>query len=473
MAFTNIQMNFAPGQHTRFESLHGREYLVAPMVMLTVGVHNGSGGAVLYTEEELSKTPEVWNTKPLVVYHPVEDGVGISACTPNVLEAQGVGMIMNTRWDGKLRAEAWFDIEKTKQVDNRIIEALEQGTMLEVSTGLFTDNEEVEGTFTVTGEAYTAIAHNFRPDHLAILPDRKGACSIADGAGLLQTNALSHSDTERRIRDALVARYNDSAWVVDVFDNWFVFATGGRLYRMSFTKGTNDTVTIPEGFAEPVVPQTVYRLVDGTLIANSTHVPLFPNLMENESMTKTPAATKPKLTKKALVDGLIANTVVPFGEADRAYLEGKDEPFLESLLPKEEVVPSDAVVPPVVPSVVANQGQQPLPYQPPVTVEAYIANAPAGVRDMLVHGMQSYGAERQRMVNTIVTNGKGVYSEAELQQMPHDALAKLSNLVAATTPAPQEPTQNMYAPSFAGAGVFPVFNQGGAIDDEPLDLPSM
>lgn len=31
-----------------------------------------------------------------------------------------------------------------------------------------------------------AVARNHRPDHLAILPDQVGACSLADGAGLIR-----------------------------------------------------------------------------------------------------------------------------------------------------------------------------------------------------------------------------------------------------------------------------------------------
>ena len=35
------------------------------------------------------------------------------------------------------------------------------------------------------GKSYTYIAKNYRPDHLAVLPDNSGACSISDGCGVL------------------------------------------------------------------------------------------------------------------------------------------------------------------------------------------------------------------------------------------------------------------------------------------------
>jgi hypothetical protein len=41
---------------------------------------------------------------------------------------------------------------------------------------------------TLNGMEYGRIARNLMPDHLAILPDKIGACSIADGAGLLRNS---------------------------------------------------------------------------------------------------------------------------------------------------------------------------------------------------------------------------------------------------------------------------------------------
>lgn len=197
-AFQTITVNLE-GPSIRWASLEGKDYMVVPMVMITNGVHNGSSGPLLYPSEELSKTPEVWNHKPLTVYHPEINGQGVSACDPDILEQRKIGLIMNTRFvegetkkddTGKswridrLKSEAWIDPEKCKKVDNRILESLEKKQMVEISTGLFTDNEPATGVW--NGEGYTAVARNYRPDHLAILPDQKGSCSIADGAGLLR-----------------------------------------------------------------------------------------------------------------------------------------------------------------------------------------------------------------------------------------------------------------------------------------------
>lgn len=231
----------------RRETLHGRQYIVAPMAMLTEGVHNGSGGPLLYRADECKKAVAAWNMKPIVVYHPAINGQGVSACDPDILEKQQVGMVMNARWaGGKLRADAWIEEERANVVDNRITDALDSNKMMEVSTGLFTDNLGSGGEW--GGKVYNAEATNHQPDHLAILPDQIGACSIADGAGLLQLNALSHGDLYSKLSTALREKYGSSdmegPWITDVFDGYLIYdGSGGQLYKQTYTN-TKDKVEL-------------------------------------------------------------------------------------------------------------------------------------------------------------------------------------------------------------------------------------
>jgi hypothetical protein len=203
---TQIYQRFVAniGGKVRYDMLEGKQYLVAPAVMMVEGVWKGSKGPLYYPASELSKTPGVWNMKPIVVYHPEMNGQAISACVPEVIQSRQVGMMLNSTWDGKLRTESWLDEEKLKKVDARVLESLKKGEMVEISTGLFTDNEETTGNF--NGKDYVAIARNYRPDHLAILPDKVGACSIADGAGLLNNESPDEGDLEKDL-DVLYNRY--------------------------------------------------------------------------------------------------------------------------------------------------------------------------------------------------------------------------------------------------------------------------
>ena len=194
-SFQQITVNFTPS--VRHDTMEGRPYLVVPMVMLTEGVHTGSNGAIFYPAEELAKTSQVWNHKPIVVYHPQFQGKAVSACDPDILTNRKVGVVMNTSFsDGKLKAEAWLEEERLKAVDVRVLEALEQGTPMELSTGLFSANTYTDGEW--EGEAYEAVARGYGPDHLALLPDKVGACSLADGAGLMvNREGMEKMDFER------------------------------------------------------------------------------------------------------------------------------------------------------------------------------------------------------------------------------------------------------------------------------------
>lgn len=177
----------------RKETLNGREHYVVPVAMITPGVLKGSKGALYYPPEEIVKNYDAWNGMPLVVNHPTIDGRAVSARTPSVLESHGIGTVLNSRINknGKLVAEGWFDVEKTRKIDPRILNWIEQGSQIELSTGLFTDNIPVKNAkdAVYNGKQYTHIARNYRPDHLAILPDELGACSIKDGCGVGVLNA--------------------------------------------------------------------------------------------------------------------------------------------------------------------------------------------------------------------------------------------------------------------------------------------
>lgn len=177
----------------RREVRNGREYLVAPMTLIVPGVLNGSKGPLYYPPDEILKDPSAWNGIPIVVYHPTHNGQHISARDPDVLERQQIGNVFRSQVvmqgppekQGRLVAEGWFDVEATRRVDKRILERLSRGDPIELSTGLFTDNEQARPGANYRGKSYEYVARNYKPDHLAILPDQKGACSVEDGCGVL------------------------------------------------------------------------------------------------------------------------------------------------------------------------------------------------------------------------------------------------------------------------------------------------
>jgi hypothetical protein len=154
----------------------GKTHLVVPVVM-AVGDRYMNG--IWYPSEILSNTAKYWNMIPLVVYHPKMGSYGyISAQAPELWEKHRIGFVYNVQFlNGKLVGECWIDEEKARRVDERVIVSVQMRNKLEVSTGMWLDSKK-----DANGNEYVT---SLIPDHLAVLPGEVGACSIADGCGLL------------------------------------------------------------------------------------------------------------------------------------------------------------------------------------------------------------------------------------------------------------------------------------------------
>lgn len=185
----------------RREAFNGRKYLVASARLIVPGVLPGSDGPLLYPPEEIVRNYSDWNGMPLVAKnvsgfpratstaHPFKDGKPTTARSPVILAAQGVGWWYNTSIDpttANLDGEAWFDEEDTRRVDSRILTRLEAGQTIEVSSGLgLTKVPAPPGSTHNDGRPFSSVARNYHPDHVAVLIDEIGACSIKDGCGIL------------------------------------------------------------------------------------------------------------------------------------------------------------------------------------------------------------------------------------------------------------------------------------------------
>lgn len=257
----------------RKAKLNGRDHFVVPVSMIVPGVLNGSKGALYYSASEIAKNYDAWNGMPLVVYHPIRNGQPVSARHPEVLNSQSVGVVLKSRinTNGKLIAEGWFDVKKTKKVDERVYNALAKGEKIELSTGLFTENVPVTGA-TFNGKPYTHEAINYRPDHLAVLPDQTGACSIKDGCGVgvhnskapVTTNQMNHEELRSELEKALRARYM-SGYLVDIYPDHVIYRLNERYLKMGYTVSKKtDTVEI-DSISPPV---EVRRMMDYRPVVN-------------------------------------------------------------------------------------------------------------------------------------------------------------------------------------------------------------
>jgi len=439
----------------RNEILEGRPYLAVPMVMMKEGVLNGSDGPLLYTSEELAKVPQVWNTKPVVVQHPTFNGKSLSACDPVVLEKYRVGMIMNTSWDGqRLKAEAWLEPSRLEAVDSRVLNAVQKGEMMEVSTGLFSEIEPKPGVF--KGRHYKGVVRNLRPDHLAILPDSIGACSIADGAGLMRNSRkemelilnsfginrdAAHDNIRLLLRNAASAELGESFdFIENVFDTTFVYKTNEGLWQRNYSLQGGKAVL--EG-----LPVRVEKKVTYAALAN-----------EEQGKSKMKNEIK---NNKAIVEELFSNGV--WTEEDREFLEGLSEGQLSKIMntAKTTVTPS---IPPteekkeeIVEEVkqVDNTGQVKAPAD-------YLEALPAEIREVLNEALTTQAEQKAKLIESIVANKKNILSKEQL------ATLKMTELKAMAALAQEEPKAKT---SYAGLG--PVGNVQNEVVEEPLLAPTM
>jgi hypothetical protein len=311
MPYTRVTLNFV-GAKKRYETLNGKQYLVVPAVALTEGVHTGSEGPLLYKKEELARNPMAWNHRPVVVYHPVLNGEGVSACDPTVVESQGVGLTFNSSYDGRLKMEAWLEEEKLKRIDSRILDALNNNKMVEVSTGLYHGLNETPGTW--NGEAYNAEVVNMQPDHLAVLYDQKGACSIQDGAGLLRnadktTTELSFEDIRDQIRSCLnpkspdlISEGNTSKWhwVRDVYSKYAIVECDDKCYKVGY-KVRSGKVSI-DGEPEEVRKVTSYVTANNEQVQGEGYITMNGQFISNDGEQKQGPLKMPKPKASDLSD---------------------------------------------------------------------------------------------------------------------------------------------------------------------------
>jgi hypothetical protein len=181
-----LACNLSIGRARR-ETLNRRQYLVAPMTMIRQGVLRGSSGPLFYPIDEMRKSVGAWNRTPIIVNHPPD---GMSAQRSRILKQWGIGFVMRSRIANlDLKADGWFDIERTQRVEPSLYDCLINGRPFELSTGLYTRNIPAEPGASYGGRLYNYIATNYRPDHLAVLPRMTGACSLRDGCGVLVNRA--------------------------------------------------------------------------------------------------------------------------------------------------------------------------------------------------------------------------------------------------------------------------------------------
>jgi len=238
----------------------GKEYFVAPISLIVPGVLPGSKGPLLYPESEVRANPGIWNNVPIVVYHPIDPttGIPLSAKERGVIDRSGIGFLRNDRYEnGKRIADGYIDAERVKRIDPRVYDVLSRNGRMETSTGLYTKNLQALRNAQHNGRGYHSIATQYRPDHLAILPDQVGACSLSDGCGL-NVNAKYDEDDCPDYMDTEECE----DWLDEILGNadnedgrWITTSTGAKVF---IKDGQDVGDAIKERFASKHNPEITY-----------------------------------------------------------------------------------------------------------------------------------------------------------------------------------------------------------------------
>lgn len=195
----------------RTAQFRGREHLVVPVVAMvgnSIVRPMNSEDAELVPSEVLRRAPIGWDGRPVVMGHPT-DGNG-SANRPRTLENLSFGQLFNTRFhDGRLKTEAWIDVEAATALggdSKRVLERVRNHETVEVSIGAWITGEHVDDTGGF-GFVWTEVV----PDHLAMLPeDARGACSVDMGCGAPRVMAKREHTSTHIKQDPGVAQLRHS-----------------------------------------------------------------------------------------------------------------------------------------------------------------------------------------------------------------------------------------------------------------------
>lgn len=445
------KLTFNTGGKAVRKSRDGKSYLVTNGVLITEGVHTGTSGPIFYSQEFIKKVAPKGNDRPVVRDHPVNDnGEYITANEDGVVESSGFGDLKNVTGDSKrMKAQLWFDEEKTKKLDKKVYNALKKGKPLEVSTGFMLITDDKAGEW--NGQKYKASAVDADFDHLAIVTSGKGACDNGKGCGAnitvnctpITNNDTSFSRIASGISEYLYKTFGYNHYVREVYPKFFIYRDGnGDLFKRTYT--VNDDGEISIGKDTPVKVKFVqeYRTADsGKFVGNSSQeVPV------------------EKLKKH--IDTLVANEASGFTEEDRDFLTKKGEAWVEARVKtltgntqaKEEPKKKEP------PAAVVEKKDE------PQTLEELVANTKGPLGRELQRLVKQTESRKEKLISAITANKSCKLNPEWLKEQDVEALEEIAQLAGVKT---KQPAYN-YAGADAGDDDDLVNNEADE-EEEPLE----
>lgn len=470
----------------RWEKKDGVDMMVVPCVMMPEGVHNG----IYYSAEELSKFPQSWNGEPVMLRHPQDEFTGdpVSANTPSVLSKQQFGTLFNCRFeDGALKGEAWVDPLKLQEIDENLFKRLnEDNPQIEVSIGVFIEEVQEPGEW--NGEKFHGVAVNLRPDHLAFLPDERGAASWTDGAGAPRvhalvfnaenkkmtrrvkvplTNEVSHETIRDELRQQVQSKHGGAqtfTYVHSVFEDDFVFGVESsdgeaKYYRQKYKVDDDEKVEL-SGDPKEVEVVTEFKPVKNAKCPDDEK-----NKKNKKKDEKKKKVNKdgdpdekddqgvadnkkggPNMDRKEKVDALIANENCDWSEDDREFLTNAEDAQFEKICKSAEA--EEKETPKKNEKEEGKKAASPKKNDEDEDEEEEEEEAPAGnsqkprkmsdlldqiddndpMKESILEGVEMHKKVRESIIEELKANKSNEYTDEELQKKSLKELKKLAKL---------------------------------------------
>jgi len=417
-------------RQVRTDYLEGKECFVVPTAMMTEGVHEGSKGPLLYTENDLDRWSPAWNYKPIVHNHPKKG----SACTKEFLTKNKLGVVLNAHFDGKQRAESWLEKDKLKARDPKLFQAIKNKKVVEVSTGLHVDLAGGPGKF--HGKAYKAVAKNHRPDHLAILTKGQGACSVKDGAGLGVMNKKRRQKLKDQLKQEILNELNHDD--VDGDEPRKVKT------KVSNSKGKHMATKAKRKFVSGLIKneQTQFTEKDREwlLTLNERQLKnLEPKKLEFSFSSKEEMDAA---IEKGIESGLAANLKNPKKlKKLLAQVENSSDDEEDEDKPDDEMDEESSTKKNMKKLGIKNKKAK------KVDLNEFLENAPAEIRTVLNASLAESRRKHLKLAKIVFNSKNNRFTKEQLLKMDPDMLRGIASMARASTPAKNS------ARSFFGAAV--------------------
>ena len=314
------------GATVRYEVLDGQRYAVATVVPIREGVLN----QFYVPAAEIAAFVQSWDGLAVPIHHPTNAyGEPVSVNSPTQL-AQSIGRFFNARWDGeRLTGEVWLNVDKCERLGGEAMEVLqriEAGEPMECSTAFYAETDQTPGTW--NNMAYLGTHRHLRPDHLAILPNAIGACSLEHGCGLRALHCACDGPCTCEEGDAAMesdADVKHPRTLRQALRTLFAFANvpdSEEAPPPDDTPRPDPDEAPDDDDSQPALPLPPAEEAATPL----PQQPVVPTTLKGDRM----------LTKPELITRLIAHTHAAWTDDQAPMLQGLEERMLEQMLAEAE-----------------------------------------------------------------------------------------------------------------------------------------